>query len=76
MLEQRISGVAVMTAEMHAVWAGRLAVCAIAVVLLDVGQVRPCVSNIVVNYEKSIRGRAFAQLGHRRIAYISAPLRL
>lgn len=78
MLEQRVSGVAVMTSEMDAALAERLARREIAVVFLDVGQVGPYVSNIAVNYEKGIRAGVehLLALGHRRIAYISGPQRL
>jgi LacI family transcriptional regulator len=78
MLEQRVSGVAVMTSEMDPALAERLAAREIAVVFLDVGQVGPYVSNIAVNYEKGIRAGVehLLALGHRRIAYISGPQRL
>ena len=78
MLEQRVSGVAVMTSEMDAALAERFATSEIAVVFLDVGQVGPYVNNIAVNYEKGIRAGVehLLALGHRRIAYISGPQRL
>lgn len=78
MLEQRVSGVAVMTSEMDVSLAARLAAREVAVVFLDVGEVGPYVSNIVINYEKGIRAGVehLLGLGHRRIAYISGPLRL
>ncbi len=78
MLEQRVSGVAVMTSEMDAALAERLAAREIGVVFLDVGKVGPYVSNIAVNYEKGIRAGVehLLELGHRRIAYISGPQRL
>lgn len=78
MLEQRVSGVAVMTSEMDDLLTRRLAEREVAVVFLDVGKVGPYVSNIVVNYEKGIRAGVehLLGLGHRRIAYISGPLRL
>jgi len=78
MLEQRVSGVAVMTSEMDDSLTRRLAEREVAVVFLDVGKVGPYVSNIVVNYEKGIRAGVehLLALGHRRMAYISGPLRL
>jgi DNA-binding LacI/PurR family transcriptional regulator len=78
MLEQRVSGVVVMTSEMDDSLTRRLAEREVAVVFLDVGKVGPYVSNIVVNYEKGIRAGVehLLALGHRRMAYISGPLRL
>jgi DNA-binding LacI/PurR family transcriptional regulator len=78
MLEQRVSGVAVMTSEIDDSLTRRLAEHEVAVVFLDVGKVGPYVSNIVVNYERGIRAGVehLLGLGHRRIAYISGPLRL
>ncbi len=78
MLEQRVSGVAVMTSEMDDLLTRRLAEREVAVVFLDVGKVGLYVSNIVVNYERGIRAGVehLLGLGHRRIAYISGPLRL
>jgi LacI family transcriptional regulator len=75
MLEQRVSGVAVMTSEMDASLIGRMAEREVAMVFLDVGKVGPYVSNIAVNYEKGIRAGVehLLELGHRRIAYISGP---
>src|SRR5262245_5852945 len=78
MLEQRVSGVAVMTSEIDDSLTRRLAERGVSVVFLDVGKAGPFVSNIVVNYEKGIRAGVehLLELGHRRIAYISGPLRL
>lgn len=75
MLEQRVSGVAIMTSEMDFALTERLAEREIAVVFLDVGKVGPHTSNIVVNYEQGIRQGVehLLALGHRRIAYISGP---
>ncbi|HYE73050.1 MAG TPA: LacI family DNA-binding transcriptional regulator, partial [Blastocatellia bacterium] len=55
MLEQRVSGVAIMTSEMDLTLTEKLAQREIAVVFLDVGKVGPLTSNIVVNYERGIR---------------------
>lgn len=78
MLEQQVRGVAVMTSEMDFSLIDRLAAKNVAVVFLDVGQVGPHISNIVVNYEKGIREGVehLLSLGHRRIAYISGPSQL
>jgi DNA-binding LacI/PurR family transcriptional regulator len=75
MLEQRVSGVAVMTSEMDISLIGRLTAREVAMVFLDVGKVGPYVNNIAVNYEKGIRAGVehLLDLGHRRIAYISGP---
>jgi DNA-binding LacI/PurR family transcriptional regulator len=78
MLEQRVSGVAVMTSEMDVALSRQLAEREIAVVFLDVGEAGAHTSNIVVNYEKGIRQAVehLLALGHRRIAYVSGPQRM
>jgi DNA-binding LacI/PurR family transcriptional regulator len=78
MLEQNVRGVAIMTSEMDVSLSKRLADKQVALVFLDVGQVGPHMSNIVVNYEKGIREGVehLLALGHRHIAYISGPAHL
>jgi LacI family transcriptional regulator len=77
-LDQRASGVAILTSEMDLSLSRRLADEEVAVVFLDVGKVGPHTSNIVVNYEKGIREGVehLLELGHRRIACISGPSHL
>jgi LacI family transcriptional regulator len=78
MLEQNVRGVAIMTSEMDISLSKRLADKQVALVFLDVGEVGPHISNIVVNYEKGIRESVeyLLALGHRHIAYISGPPQL
>lgn len=78
LIEQQVSGVAVMTSEMDFDLIERLRAKKVAVVFLDLGEVGPHTSNIVVNYEKGIREGVehLLALGHRRIAYISGPSHL
>ena len=78
MLDERASGVAILTSEMDLSLSRQLADQEVAVVFLDVGEVGPHTSNIVVNYEKGIREGVehLLGLGHRRIAYISGPSHL
>src|SRR3954447_9985318 len=78
MLERRVDGVAVMTSEFDRRMIGELSRRGIPIVFLDVGTVQKRISNILVDYENGIRQAVqhVYELGHRRIGFISGPLRL
>jgi LacI family transcriptional regulator len=78
MLERRVDAVAVMTSEFDKRIIGELARRGVPMVFLDVGTVQERISNILVDYEVGIREAVqhLYSLGHRRIGFISGPLRL
>lgn len=78
MIERRVDGVAVMTSEFDPLIIGELSSRGVPIVFLDVGTVQPRISNILVDYESGIRQAMehLHALGHRRIGFISGPLRL
>jgi LacI family transcriptional regulator len=78
MLERKVEGVAIMTSEMEQHLIEQLVRRNIPSVFLDVGTVRPLVSNIEVDYASGIQEavRHLLQLGHTRIGFISGPLGL
>lgn len=78
MIERNVRGVAIMTSEMEFSLVDRLAARNVAVVFLDLGPVGIHMSNLNVDYEHGVRAGVehLLSLGHRRIAYVSGPLRL
>lgn len=78
MLERRVDAVAVMTSEFDKRLIGELSRRGVPMVFLDVGMVQARISNILVDYENGIREAVqhLYALGHRRIGFISGPLRL
>ncbi|MGA8067178.1 MAG: LacI family DNA-binding transcriptional regulator [Terriglobales bacterium] len=78
MLEHKVDGVAIMTSEIDSHLLSELAHRRLPIVFLDVGKVKPLISNIRVDYSKGI-GEAvqhIVSLGHKRIGFISGPLTL
>ena len=75
MIENKAPGVAVMTSEMDPDLAAELAANEVAVVFLDVGEVKPWMSNIRVNYSRGISQAMLhlRELGHQDFAFISGP---
>ncbi|MGH9433692.1 MAG: LacI family DNA-binding transcriptional regulator [Terriglobia bacterium] len=75
MIENQAPGVAVMTSEMDPDLAKELAANEVAVVFLDVGEVKPWMSNIRVNYSRGISQAILhlRELGHQDFAFISGP---
>jgi DNA-binding LacI/PurR family transcriptional regulator len=78
MIERKVDGVAIMTSELDRHLLEELAKRRVPIVFLDVGKVRPRISNISVDYDKGIREAVqhVISLGHRRIGFISGPLTL
>jgi DNA-binding LacI/PurR family transcriptional regulator len=78
MIERKVDGVAIMTSEIDRHLLGELSDRRLPVVFLDVGKLKPLISNIKVDYSKGI-GEAvqhIVSLGHQRIGFISGPLAL
>jgi LacI family transcriptional regulator len=78
MLERRVDGVAVMTFGMEELLLEDLKLRNVPLVFVDVGPPRPHVSNIRIDYLHGIRQAVqhLAALRHKRIAFITGPLRL
>ncbi len=78
MIERQVDGVAIMTSEIEPHLIDELSRRRLPIVFLDVGKLRPLISNISVDYTKGIREAVqhVVALGHERIGFISGPLTL
>ena len=78
MLERKVEGVAIMTFGIEQPLLDQLAKRRVPLVFIDVGPDRPGVSVLKVDYYHGIRQAVqhLAALGHRRIAFVSGPMRL
>jgi DNA-binding LacI/PurR family transcriptional regulator len=78
MLERKVDGVALMTSEMDEGLIEELSRRGVPLVFMDVGQVGPRMSHVMMDYANGIRQAVdhVVALGHRRIAFISGPLAL
>ena len=78
MLERKVDGVALMTSEMDEGLIEQLSRRGVPLVFMDVGQVGPRMSHVLMDYANGIRQAVdhVVSLGHRRIAFISGPLGL
>jgi DNA-binding LacI/PurR family transcriptional regulator len=78
MLERKVDGVAIMTSEMDAGLIKELSRRGVPLVFMDVGQVGPRMSHVLIDYAHGIRQTVdhVIELGHTRIAFISGPLEL
>ena len=78
LIEQKVDGVIIMTTEIEYGLVNKLTSSEIPLVLLDWGVIDKLVSNIKENFETGIYEAInhLVELGHRRIAFISGPLRL
>src|SRR5215213_2727988 len=72
-IERKVTGVAVMTSELNQELVAELAECKVPAVFLDIGKTGLHMNNLHVDYEEGIKQAILhlAELGHRRIAYIS-----
>jgi LacI family transcriptional regulator len=78
MIERKVDGVAVMTSELDRHLLEELSHRRLPIVFLDVGKLKPLISNINVDYSRGI-GEAvqhIVSLGHQRVEFISGPLTL
>jgi LacI family transcriptional regulator len=78
MLERKVDGVAIMTSEMDTGLIRELSRRGVPLVFMDVGQVGPRMSHVLIDYANGIRQAVdhLVELGHKRIAFISGPLDL
>jgi len=78
LIEQKVDGVIIMTTEIEYGLVNKLTSSEIPLVLLDWGVIDKLVSNIKENFETGIYEAInhLVELGHRKIAFISGPLRL
>jgi len=78
MLERKVDGIAVMTFAMEVLFSQRFADQAIPMVFLDAPTKREHTTTLTVDYRSGINEGVdhLAALGHRRIGFISGPLRL
>ena len=75
MLERQVDGVAIITSEIEPHLIDELSRRKLPIVFLDVGKLKPLISNIRVDYGKGIREAVqhIVSLGHKRIGFISGP---
>ena len=75
MIERQVDGVAIITSEIERHLIVELSRRKLPIVFLDVGKLKPLISNISVDYAKGIREAAqhIVSLGHKRIGFISGP---
>jgi len=78
MLERKVDGVAIMTFGVEEALLDQLASRDIPMVFVDVGSTHPRSSVLSIDYQRGIRQAVqhLAVLGHRKIGFISGPLKL
>jgi DNA-binding LacI/PurR family transcriptional regulator len=78
MIERKVDGVAIMTSEIDRHLLDELSLRRLPIVFLDVGKLKPLISNIRVDYSKGIEEAVqhIVSLRHQRIGFISGPLAL
>src|SRR5260370_17232106 len=75
MIERQVDAVAIITSEIEPHLIDELSKRRLPIVFLDVGKIRPLISNISVEYDKGIREAVqhIVSLGHKRIGFIAGP---
>lgn len=75
MIERKVDGVAIMTSEIERELLDELSKRQLPIVFLDIGKVKPLISNISVDYARGIREAVqhLVGLGHKRLGFISGP---
>jgi LacI family transcriptional regulator len=78
MLERKVEGVAIMTFGIEEPLLDQLASRKVPLVFIDIGPDRPGINVLKVDYHHGIRKAVqhLAALGHRKIAFLSGPMRL
>lgn len=78
MIERKVEGVAIMTSEIDPALVEELSRRELPIVFLDIGKLKPLISDISVDYTNGIREAVehLVSLGHQRIGFISGPLGL
>lgn len=78
MIERQVDGVAIITSEMDRHLLDELSDRRVPIVGLDIGKLKPLISDLSVDYNKGIREAVqhIVSLGHKRIGFISGPLTL
>jgi DNA-binding LacI/PurR family transcriptional regulator len=78
LIGRKVAGVALMTSELDTALVDELARRDVCVVFLDLGSAGAHMSNLVVNYAVGIKEAIehLVSLGHRKITYVSGPIRL
>jgi DNA-binding LacI/PurR family transcriptional regulator len=78
MLERKVEGVAIMTFGIEQPLLDQLAKRRVPLVFIDVGPDRPGITILKVDYHHGIRQAVqhLSALGHRKIAFVSGPMRL
>jgi DNA-binding LacI/PurR family transcriptional regulator len=78
MIERQVDGVAIITSEIDRHLLAELSHRKVPIVGLDVGKLKPLISDLSVDYNKGIREAVqhVVSMGHKRIGFISGPLGL
>lgn len=78
MIERKVDGVAIMTSEIDHRLFEELSLRQLPIVFLDMGKLKPQISDISVDYKKGVREalQHIVGLGHRDIGFISGPISL
>jgi DNA-binding LacI/PurR family transcriptional regulator len=78
MIERKVDGVAIMTSEMDIGLIKELSRRGVPLVFMDVGQVGPRMSHVLIDYANGIRQAVdhVVALGHKRVGFIAGPLDL